>query len=146
MTIVDAVSRLDLQSARTALSSATGAIVDVSGRVRKLVRRDGCKLIIEPDDPTDLIVFADCQGDAEIVRNSEIRKGSLVAVRESFNHSARRRFVCPIADCGKNRKETRTQKKHRTKTCSTYAMLDDARTCSTRPRPSPLASKITSYK
>ncbi len=97
MTTVDAVSRLDLQSARTALSFATGAIVDVSGRVRKLVRRDGCKLIIEPDDPTDLIVFGDCQGDAEIVRNSEIRKGSLVAVRgkfQSFGASA----VC-LSDC-----------------------------------------------
>ena len=59
--------------------------MEVSGRVRKLVRRDGCKLIIEPGEVLlGLVVFADCQGDAETVRNSEIRKGSSVAVRGKF--------------------------------------------------------------
>jgi ribosome-associated protein YbcJ (S4-like RNA binding protein) len=75
----------DLQTARKSLAFAVGAAVDVSGKVQKVVKRNGqCKLVIEPGDVPGFIVFADCLTDAETVRNSKIRKGSLVSVRGKF--------------------------------------------------------------
>jgi hypothetical protein len=80
------------------LSQLVGAAVEVSGKVQKRVRREGeCKLVIEPDDESGFVVFADCLTDAETVSNSKIRKGSFVSVRgkfQSFGAAA----VC-LSDC-----------------------------------------------
>ncbi len=88
----------DLQTARKSLAFAVGAAVDVSGKVQKLVKRDGqCKLVIEPGDVSGFVVFADCLSDAETVIKRKIRKGSLVSVRGkllSFGSLA----VC-LSDC-----------------------------------------------
>jgi glutamate/tyrosine decarboxylase-like PLP-dependent enzyme len=108
--IADALARAaDLQSARDGLSQLVGAAVEVSGTVRKRVKRDGqCKLVIQPDaSASGFVVFADCQPDAETVTNSKIRKGSLVSVRgkfETFGASA----VC-LSDC--RLQQLATQKK-----------------------------------
>jgi hypothetical protein len=63
-----------------------GAVIEVSGTVQKRVKRDGqCKLVIEPGASVPgFVVFADCGPDADTVRNSKIRKGSLVSVRGKF--------------------------------------------------------------
>jgi hypothetical protein len=83
--IVDALDGSDVLTARDRLSAVVGASVDVSGKVQKVVKRNGqCKLVIEPDDESGFVVFADCTSDAETVRNSKIRKGSLVSVRGKF--------------------------------------------------------------
>jgi hypothetical protein len=83
--IADAVRGSDVLTARDSLSQLVGAVVEVSGTVQKRVKRDGqCKLVIEPDDESGFVVFADCRADAETVRNSKIRKGSSVAVRGKF--------------------------------------------------------------
>ncbi len=96
--IADALEGSDVPTARVALSQIVGAAVDVSGKVQKRVKRDGqCKLIIQPDDESGFVVFADCPGELETVRNSKIRKGSRVSVRgklQTFGASA----VC-LADC-----------------------------------------------
>jgi hypothetical protein len=96
--IADALDGSDVSTARANLSQLVGAAVEVSGKVQKRVRREGeCKLVIEPDDESGFVVFADCRSDAETVSNSKIRKGSLVAVRgkfQSFGTSA----VC-LSDC-----------------------------------------------
>ncbi len=95
--IADAVSGSDVQTARLALSQIVGAAVDVSGTVQKVVKRDGCKLVIEPGDVPGFVVFADCFYDAETVSNSKIRKGSSVRVKgkfQSFGASA----IC-LSDC-----------------------------------------------
>jgi len=103
-TIADALRGSDVQSARDSLSQLVGAVVEVSGTVQKVVKRDGqCKLVIEPGDVPGFVVFADCISDADTVRNSKIRKGSLVSVRgkfQAFGAAA----VC-LSDCrllGKN--------------------------------------------
>jgi hypothetical protein len=80
--IAGAVSRSDLAVVRSALFEMIGAVLDVSGKVRKVAKREGvCRLVIEPGDVPGFIVFADCRGDAENLRNHKIRKGSLVSVR-----------------------------------------------------------------
>jgi hypothetical protein len=93
-----AVTDSDLQSARNSLVFAVGSAVEVSGKVQKRVKRNGqCKLVIQPDSALGFVVFADCLTDAETVRNSKIRKGSLVSVRgkfQTFGASA----VC-LSDC-----------------------------------------------
>jgi hypothetical protein len=67
------------------LSAVVGAAVDISGKVQKLVKRDGqCKLVIEPGDVPGFVVFADCLSDAETVIKRKIRKGSLVLVKGKF--------------------------------------------------------------
>jgi ribosome-associated protein YbcJ (S4-like RNA binding protein) len=98
-TIADALERgSDVESARDRLSQVVGAAVEVSGTVLKRVKRDGqCKLVIQPGDVPGFVVFADCPGELETVRNSKIRKGSPVAVRgkfQTFGASA----VC-LSDC-----------------------------------------------
>jgi hypothetical protein len=83
---------------KSALPFAVGAVLDVAGKVQKVVRRDGqCKLIIEPCNTPGFVVFADCTSDAEKVRESKIRKGSLVSVRGKFQ-SYGSRAVC-LSDC-----------------------------------------------
>jgi hypothetical protein len=103
--IADALNGSDVATVRRSLSAVVGAVVEVSGTVRKRVKRDGqCKLVIEPGASVPgFVVFADCRADADTVRNSKIRKGSVVSVRgkfETFGASA----VC-LSDCrllGKN--------------------------------------------
>jgi hypothetical protein len=96
--IADAVRGSDAATARDSLSQLVGAVVEVSGTVQKVVKRDGqCKLVIQPGDVPGFVVFADCQPDADTVRNSKIRKGSPVSVRgkfETFGAAA----VC-LSDC-----------------------------------------------
>jgi hypothetical protein len=84
--IADALDGSDVGEARDSLSAVVGAVVEVSGTVRKRVRREGeCKLVIEPGASVPgFVVFADCRADAETVRNSKIRKGSSVSVRGKF--------------------------------------------------------------
>jgi hypothetical protein len=97
--IADAVRGSDVQAVRVALSQLVGAVVDVSGKVQKRVKREGqCKLVIEPGASVPgFVVFADCLTDAEKVKARKIRKGSLVSVRgkfQTFGASA----VC-LSDC-----------------------------------------------
>jgi primosomal replication protein N len=106
--IADALRGSDVQTARVALSELVGAVVEVSGKVQKRVKRDGqCKLVIEPGASVPgFVVFADCLKDAETVTNSKIRKGSSVRVKgkfQTFGASA----VC-LSDCRLqgNNKET----------------------------------------
>jgi hypothetical protein len=83
--IVDALDGSDVLTARDRLSQLVGAAVDVTGKVQKLVKRNGqCKLVIEPGDVPGFVVFADCLSDAEIVIKRKIRKGSLVRVKGKF--------------------------------------------------------------
>jgi hypothetical protein len=83
--IADAVRGSDVQTARDSLSQLVGAVMEVSGKVQKRVKRDGqCKLVIEPGDVPGFVVFADCWSDAEKVRARKIRKGSSVSVRGKF--------------------------------------------------------------
>ncbi len=84
--IADALARAaDLQSARDNLSQLVNSAVEVSGTVRKRVKRDGqCKLVIEPGDVPGFVVFADCLKDAAKVTARKIRKGSSVSVRGKF--------------------------------------------------------------
>jgi primosomal replication protein N len=96
--IADAVSGSDLPSARLRLSFAVGSLLEVSGKCLKRVRREGlCRLVIEPGDVLDFVVFADCLSDTETVIKRKIRKGSLVRVKgrlQSFGAMA----VC-LSDC-----------------------------------------------
>lgn len=97
-TIADAAKGADIEAARRVLSSASGASLDAAGKVQKIVKRGGqLKLVIEPADVPGFVVFADCLSDAETVRNSKIRKGSIVSISgnlQSFGWSA----VC-LTDC-----------------------------------------------
>ena len=92
-TIADKVAKSDsLQAARLELARFCGAVLEVSGKVQKRVKRDAqCKLVIEPGDVPGFVVFADCLPDAEKVEARKIRKGSAVSVRgrlRSFGSSA----------------------------------------------------------
>jgi hypothetical protein len=93
-TIAEALSGSDLKSARSALSFAVGSFLDVSGKVQKVVKRDGkYKLVIEPGDVPGFVVFADFLNAAENLRKLKIRKNSSVSVRGRFQ-SFGRRAVC----------------------------------------------------
>jgi hypothetical protein len=96
--IADAVKGSDVPTARRSLSVVVGAAVDVSGTVQKVVKRDGlCKLVIQPENAPEFVVFADCQPDAENLTKLNIRKGSSVRVKgkfQSFGAAA----VC-LSDC-----------------------------------------------
>ncbi len=97
--IADALRGSDVQSARDSLSQLVGAVVDVSGKVQKRVKRDKqCKLVIEPGASVPgFIVFADCRTDEKAVISRKIRKGSSVRVKGkllTFGASA----VC-LSDC-----------------------------------------------
>ncbi len=97
-TIANAAKGTDIEAVRSLLSFASGAVLDVAGKVRKVVKRDNqLKLVIEPGDVCGFVVFADCRTDAEKVKARKIRKGSLVSVRgkfQTFGASA----VC-LSDC-----------------------------------------------
>ena len=92
------LTNADIETARKSLAFAVGASVDISGKVQKLVKRDGqCKLVIEPGDVPGFIVFADCLSDAKTVIKRKIRKGSSVRVKgklQTFGALA----VC-LTDC-----------------------------------------------
>jgi hypothetical protein len=83
---------------KSVLPFKIGAVVELTGKVIKRVRREGeCKLVIEPENAPEFVVFADCQGELENLTKLNIRKGSSVAVRgkfETFGASA----VC-LSDC-----------------------------------------------
>ena|SRR5688572_3435190 len=100
--IAGAVRGSDLLSARSALSFAVGAVLDVSGRVQKVVKREGkLKLVVEPCDTLGFVVFAECLSDAENLRKHKIRKGSLVSIRgkfQSFGAAAVCLSDCQLAD------------------------------------------------
>ena len=79
------LTNADIETARKSLAFAVGAAVDVSGKVQKLVKREGqCKLVIEPGDVPGFIVFADCRTDEKAVISRKIRKGSFVSIRGKF--------------------------------------------------------------
>jgi hypothetical protein len=84
--VVGALDGSDVETARRSLSQLVGAVVEVSGTVRKCVRRDGqSKLVIEPGaNVPGFVVFADCEADAAKVTARKIRKGSFVSVRGKF--------------------------------------------------------------
>jgi hypothetical protein len=108
--IADALRGSDVQSARDSLSELVGAVVEVSGKVQKVVKREGQeKLVIEPGDVPGFVVFADCRTDAETLRNSQIRKGSTVSIRgklASFGSSAICLNDCRLEQVGTLKKET----------------------------------------
>jgi hypothetical protein len=83
---------------KSVLPFKVGAVVELSGKVTKRVRREGeCKLVIEPENAPEFIVFADCSSDAEAVISRKIRKGSPVRVKgkfQTFGASA----IC-LSDC-----------------------------------------------
>jgi hypothetical protein len=80
------------------LAFALGSFLDVGGKVQKVVKREGqCKLVIESNTVPGFVIFADCTSDAETVRNSKIRKGSLASVRGRLR-SFGGRAVC-LSDC-----------------------------------------------
>jgi hypothetical protein len=84
--IADALGGSDVATARDSLSQLVGAVVEVSGKVQKRVRREGeCKLVIEPGASVPgFVVFADCISDAAKVTARKIRKGSFVSIRGKF--------------------------------------------------------------
>ncbi len=77
------LSNSDIETARKSLAFAVGAVVEVSGKVLKRVKRDKqCKLVIEPGASfPGFIVFADCRTDEKAVISRKIRKGSSVRVK-----------------------------------------------------------------
>jgi hypothetical protein len=83
---------------KSVLPFKIGAVVELTGKVIKRVRREGeCKLVIEPENEPEFVVFADCQGELENLTKLNIRKGSLVSVRGKFlSYGAR--AVC-LSDC-----------------------------------------------
>jgi len=83
---------------KSPLPFVVGAVLDVAGKVQKVVKRDGvCKLIIEPGNAPGFVVFADCPGELENLSKLNIRKGSLVSVRGKFQ-SFGALAVC-LSDC-----------------------------------------------
>lgn len=74
-----------------------GRILSISGRVEKVVKREGqCKLVVI-DEGSGFRIFADCMNDVENVKTRKVRKGSKVALQgivDTFGTSA----VC-LSDC-----------------------------------------------
>jgi hypothetical protein len=85
---------------KSPLPFVVGAVLDVAGKVQKVVKRDGvCKLIIEPGNAPGFIVFADCTSDAENLTKLNIRKGSSVSVRGKFETFGAAAVCLSDADC-----------------------------------------------
>jgi hypothetical protein len=83
---------------KSVLPFKVGAVLDIAGKVQKVVRRDGeCKLVIEPGNAPGFIVFADCPGELEKIKAQKIRKSLLVSVRGRL-YSFGGRAVC-LSDC-----------------------------------------------
>jgi hypothetical protein len=104
---------------KSPLPFVVGAVLDIAGKVQKVVRRDGqCKLVIEPGNAPGFIVFADFTSDADTVRNSKIRKGSLVSVRgkfQTFGAAAVCLSDCQIVEkCSDSRVYARTENPKKT--------------------------------
>ena len=75
----------NIQLAKSVMTFKTGAVLDVLGKVQKVVKRDGgMKLVIEPSAAPGFVVFADCFGDVETIKARKVRKGSVVSVRGRF--------------------------------------------------------------
>ncbi len=75
----------DVTAARLTLSFAVASVLEVSGTVQKVVKReDFCRLVIEPGDVPGFLVFADCPGKLENLGKPIIQKGSRVTVRGSL--------------------------------------------------------------
>ena len=87
-----------IKQVKSVLPFKVGAVVELSGKVTKCVRREGeCKLVIEPGDVPGFVVFADCPGELENLSKLNIRKGSSVRVKGklgTFGISA----IC-LTDC-----------------------------------------------
>ena len=87
-----------IKQVKSVLPFVVGAILDIAGKVQKVVKRDGqCKLVIEPGSAPGFVVFADCPGELENLSKLNIRKGSLVSVRGKFQ-SYGAAAVC-LSDC-----------------------------------------------
>ena len=109
-TTAETIRRSDLKAARVELAFAVGAAVEVSGTVRKIVKRDGeSKLTIQPGDVPGFVVFADCPGELKKPRKTKIRKGVVVTVRGKVQ-TVGATAVC-LSDCRTqgNGKETMLQ-------------------------------------
>ena len=91
-TVVDATGISGLESAKSSLAFARGSLVDVSGKVRKVGKREGIyRLVIEPGDVPGFVVFADFDAEPKNLAKPKIRKGSRVVLCgrfESFGASA----------------------------------------------------------
>ena len=88
----------NLLEARVQLARFIGSVLEVSGKVQKVVKRDG-KLVIEPGDVPGFVVFTDSLSDSENLRKHKIRKGSAVTVRGrflAFGYSAANLFDCRL--------------------------------------------------
>jgi ribosome-associated protein YbcJ (S4-like RNA binding protein) len=106
------------KQAKSVLPFAVGAVLDIGGKCQKVVKRAGlCKLVIEPENAPEFIVFANCSADVETVRARKIRKGTSVLIRGKFA-SYGSKAVC-LSDCRLmlegNLERLRTQKKVMTK-------------------------------
>ncbi len=83
---------------KSPLPFVVGAVLDIAGKVQKVVRRDGqCKLVIEPGNALGFVVYADCTSDAVAVKAQKIRKGSTVAIQGKLQ-SYGLRAVC-LSEC-----------------------------------------------
>ncbi len=107
------------KQAKSVLPFVVGAILDIAGKVQKVVKRDGqCKLIIEPGDVPGFVVFADFTSDAENLINPKIRKGSLVRVKgklQTFGAAAVCLSDCQIVEkCSDSRVYARTENPKKT--------------------------------
>jgi hypothetical protein len=80
--MADQIGAAEVEPSRSVLAFALGSVLDVSGKVQKVVKREGlCKLVIESDNAPGFVIFADCRSDAENYTKLHIRKGSVVSVR-----------------------------------------------------------------
>jgi hypothetical protein len=96
LAIVEQIGAVGVESARSEL--AFGSFLDVSGKVQKVVKREGlCRLVIESDNAPGFVIFADCPGELEKIKAHKIRRGSLCSVRGRL-HSFGGRAVC-LSDC-----------------------------------------------
>jgi hypothetical protein len=96
--IADQIGAVGVESARSTLVFALGSVLDVGGKVQKVVKREGqCKLVIESNSVPGFVVFADCPGELEKIKAHKIRKGSLASVRGRL-HSFGGRAVC-LSNC-----------------------------------------------
>jgi hypothetical protein len=96
--IAEQVGAVGVESARSALAFALGSVLDVGGKVQKVVKCDGvCRLVIESDNEPVFVIFADCPGELEKIEAHKIRRGSLASVRGRL-HSFGGRAVC-LSDC-----------------------------------------------
>ncbi len=96
--IADRIGAVGVESARVILAFALGSMLDVSGKVQKVVKREGlCRLVIASDKAQGFTVFAECPGELENLVKLRIRKGSFVSVRGRLR-SFGDRAVC-LSDC-----------------------------------------------